>query len=246
MARVHFVNVFPGDCSIIQHNSGRVTMIDICDGNAETTHTASFKAAMETSGRALGNFRMCERNTNPIDYCASRGIKNIFRFILSHPDMDHMDGFNRLVDEIGITNLWDAGTRREKPSFDGGNYFEEDWDRYIKVRDGKESGVTVLHKLAGAKFAFANEKGENGKSLDGLYILAPSQELLDDPDLEDDINEGSYVILYRSGGGKILFCGDAHDAAFEHIKKNYLNDVTSTAVMLAPHHGRDSERSYDF
>ena len=36
MARVHLMNVSPGDCTIIEHVSGRVTMIDICDGNLET------------------------------------------------------------------------------------------------------------------------------------------------------------------------------------------------------------------
>ena len=45
MARVHFVNVFPGDCTIIQHNSNRVTMMDICDGNADTTQRAVFAKA---------------------------------------------------------------------------------------------------------------------------------------------------------------------------------------------------------
>ena len=30
MPRIHFLNVKQGDCSIIQHISDRVTMIDIC------------------------------------------------------------------------------------------------------------------------------------------------------------------------------------------------------------------------
>ncbi len=201
---------------------------------------------MKTVGRAVGNFRMCDHNTNPIDYCNWIGIKKIFRFILTHPDMDHMDGFNRLVDEIGINNFWDSGTRREKPEFNNNSqYFEEDWQRYVKVRDGKEKDVTVVTHLAGDKFVYANKDDKDGVG-DALHILAPTKELLADPDLEDDVNEGSYVVLYRSAGGKVLFCGDAHDAAFEHIKNNYANDVAGTSVMLAPHHGRDSARSYDF
>lgn len=240
------MNVYPGDCSIIEHNSGRVSMIDICDGNTETTQMANFSEVMRLAGRGTGNFKMCDHNTNPIDYCKKLGIQKIFRFILTHPDMDHMDGFNRLVDEIGITNFWDSGTRKNKPTFNGnGQYIEEDWDRYVKVRDKKENGVTVVSPLAGTSFSFANNDAD-GNSGDALYILAPTKELLDDPDLEDDVNEGSYVILYRSRGGKVLFCGDAHDAAFDHIKENNLADVAGTAVMLAPHHGRDSQRSYEF
>ena len=29
MARIHFLNVKEGDCSIIQHENGHVTMIDV-------------------------------------------------------------------------------------------------------------------------------------------------------------------------------------------------------------------------
>jgi competence protein ComEC len=246
MARVHFVNVFPGDCTIIQHASGRVSMIDICDGNSETTQKALFESVAKSEGKVAGNFGMCQYNTNPIDYCNALGIKSVFRFILSHPDMDHMDGFNRLIDEIGILNFWNSGARKPKPEFKQGSpYKEADWDRYVKVRDGKESGVTSLNKIAGDKFSFANAN-ESGGVGDALSILAPNEELLADPDLEDDINEGSYVVLYRSAGGRVLLCGDAHDAAFESIKKSYKADVEGCAVLLAPHHGRDSGRSYDF
>jgi len=29
---------------------------------------------------------------NPIEYLRDRGISEVFRFILTHPEMDHMDG----------------------------------------------------------------------------------------------------------------------------------------------------------
>ncbi len=35
MAKIHFLNVDEGDCSIIEHDNGKVTMIDICCGNVE-------------------------------------------------------------------------------------------------------------------------------------------------------------------------------------------------------------------
>jgi competence protein ComEC len=241
--RVHFVNVFPGDCTIIEHLSKRVTMVDICDGNAEMEKKAVFEQLQKSEGKLKGNFGMCNHNTNPIDYYKWIGLPQVHRFILSHPDMDHMDGFNRLANEIGMSNFWHPGSEKPKPEFNGGSqYLEADWDRYVKIRDGKEAGITVLSNLAGSKFSFAND----GDGHDGLHIIAPTQALLNDPDLMDDVNEGSYVVLYRSQGGRVLLCGDAHDSAFEHIKQNYREDVAGCAVMLAPHHGRDSGRSYDF
>lgn len=246
MARIHFINVHPGDCTVIEHASGRVSMVDICDGNIETIDKIPFEESALAKS-AGGNFGMCKKNTNPVAYCKSLGISNVFRFILSHPDMDHMDGIDQVARELGITNFWDSGARREKPDFSAGcPYLEKDWDRYVSIRDKKGSGVTVVSPLDGMRFKFANQLEDGTGGGDGLHVLAPNKALLKDPDLEDDINEGSYVILYRSVGGRILLCGDAHDAAFEHIKENHSADVAGVEIMLAPHHGRDSGRSYDF
>jgi beta-lactamase superfamily II metal-dependent hydrolase len=161
--------------------------------------------------------------------------------------MDHMDGIDEVVRQFGVLNFWDAGARRDKPDFsEGCPYLEKDWNRYVRLRDKLEPGVTVVSPLDGAKFKFANQAEDGSGGGDGLHVLAPTKDLLADPDLGDDINEGSYVILYKSLGGRILLCGDAHDAAFEHIVKNHLADVQDVEIMLAPHHGRDSGRSYDF
>ena len=148
MASVHFLNVAPGDCTIIRHASGRVSMIDICDGNIEEqVIKADLAEARRMSPR--GNFGMCAYPTNPIGYIQSLGIENIWRFILTHPDMDHMDGLNALVDTIGINNFWHPGVDREPPEFEGGPYDEADWNRYAKLRAGNEAGVTTLKKRAG-------------------------------------------------------------------------------------------------
>ncbi|SRR6266480_1389851 len=246
MASVHFLNVKPGDCTIIRHSSGRTSMIDICDGNTEPP-SPLLKALMEAAEaqRPRGNYRMCENPTNPIDYAKSLGIADIWRFILTHPDMDHMDGFARLKDKIGISNFWDSGARKSaKPDFEGTPYKEEDWDKYVAVRDGNTSTLSASRE-AGDKFKFANEDDQGGGG-DDLHILGPSKDLLVDLDEDDDLNDASYVLLYQSSGGKVLLPGDAHDAAWEHVLTAHRDDVANCSVLLAPHHGRDSDRSYDF
>ena len=190
---------------------------------------------------------MCERPSNPINYIKTFGIGEIFRMVVTHPDMDHMDGLDELHKEIGFNNFWDTGARREAPSFD--NFFrykEKDWELYQKLIDSKVEGVTTLRKLAGAKFAFANEEEPVGSGHDGLHILAPNEDLLCDPDTNDDINEASYVINYRSAGGNIIFGGDAHDQSWDFVMKNNKNLENNCALLLAPHHGRHSDRDYTF
>ena len=248
MARVHFLNVGNGDCSIIEHNSGRVTMIDICAGNIKETIKKAAPTILEALGpssKPSGNYRMRDRPTNPIAYMKRHGIKRPFRFILTHPDCDHLDGFDTLCTEFGVTNFWDNGLRREKPDFKVGPYNEDDWDTYLEVRDKKRQGITVLTRLAGSNFSFANEGEPEGRG-DCLDIVAPDLTLVKTANESADPNDGSYVIVYRSAGGKIVFGGDGHDSTFDYVLRNHSSSVANCAVLIAPHHGRDSDRSHDF
>jgi beta-lactamase superfamily II metal-dependent hydrolase len=196
--------------------------------------------------RPRGNFNMSDYPTNPVRYAKSIGIQNIFRFILTHPDMDHMDGLDALAREFPIYNYWDTGTQRDKPAFgEGSPYREEDWDRYIMMKDGYDFANTSVRQ-AGTHFAFANREEDGTAGGDGLNILAPSSELAMQASDDGDTNHGSYVILYRSAGGKILLPGDAHNNSWNYVLKKYATDVANCSFMLAPHHGRDSGRSYDF
>lgn len=244
MARVHFLTVGEGDCSIVQHNSGRVTVIDICGGNRAVTKAEA--RVLEALEKPRGNFAMCKKPTNPIEYLQALGVTSIWRFILSHPDMDHLDGFDNLATSLSIDNFWDSGLRKEKPDFSGSPYNEKDWDRYISFIEGKESGVTVVHPLAGSRFQYANKSGEEGKSGDGLYIASPNQKLVSDANESGDYNDASYIILYYSSGGKIIFPGDANDKSWEFAINEHKDDIENVAFMLAPHHGRKSDRDFSY
>lgn len=245
MSKVHLLTVGEGDCTIIQHDSERVTMIDICGGNRKPI----FEKSMLTQAldRPRGNFAMCQIPTNPIEYLKGIGVTQIFRFILSHPDMDHLDGFNNLMNNFTILNFWDSGARKDKPDFneDGCNYQEEDWDRYVKVKDGGE-GITVVRHLAGSSFPYANYNNENAQDIDSLYIASPNQELIDEANKTQDFNDASYIISFFSDDAKFIFPGDAHDNGWTSAINDYKTYIENAAFLLAPHHGRRSNRSWDF
>lgn len=248
MARVHFLNVGNGDCSIIEHDSGRVTMIDICSGNKDKSGQkvgASILEAFGPSMQSSGNFGMRQQATNPIEYMKTNGIKRPFRFILTHPDCDHLDGFDALCSEFGMANFWDNGLRKEKPVFKGSPYKEEDWNRYEAVRDKMCAGIKVVTPLAGSTFSFANQ-GDPESHGDCIDIVAPDVALVKAANESEDPNDGSYVLVYRSAGGKIVFGGDGHDSTWDYVVKNHSALVADCAVLIAPHHGRDSNRSHDF
>lgn len=247
MTKIHFLNVKQGDCIIIEHESGRITVFDICAGNIDREQQASLSYLTESRFEpAKGNFRMCDHPTNPLDYLSTLTSGEIWRFILSHPDMDHLDGFNALLNEFNVRHFWDSGVEREKPEFGpDAPYKEVDWDRYAKVKSNKQPETRSISKKAGDSFEFANLGNPDGSG-DRLHILAPDEDLISKANETQDFNDASYVVLCKSPIGKVLLTGDAHDGTWKYIENHYKDDVSDVDLLIAPHHGRKSGRSYDF
>ena len=222
-------------------------MFDISAGNIEREIAALEAIVKHAMTPAKGNFRMCQHPTNPLDYLNKLKATEIWRFILSHPDVDHLDGFNALLDEFDVHNFWHSGAKREKPDFSkNGGFKEDDWDRYANVIANNEPGTRCINVQAGSKFKYANRNDESNGVGDALYILAPDQALIDQGNKSQDFNDASYVVLYRSAIGKILLAGDAHDATWEYVKQNFRKEASDVDLLVAPHHGRKSGRSYEF
>lgn len=251
MAAIHFLNVKQGDCSVIIHNSGHVSVIDVCNAKPlhEQTDKSTVRMAQDERGIS-GNFQQKKNPVNPISYLQSHNIKSIFRYIQTHPDMDHMDGIKSLFNRFHPLNFWDTDNTKEidNSSWENSPYSEKDWKFYKNLRDEKpESNPKRLALLASAKGQYWNVDAEGCFGGDGLFILAPTQELIDIAnETGQDYNDCSYVILYRTGENRIVFGGDSHDKTWEYILKNYRNDVDNVDLLIAPHHGRDSGRSYNF
>jgi len=111
---VHFLNVKEGDCSIIEHISGNISVIDVSNARKEYTIEEKISALLKTLKEAgSGNFNQKAYPINPIEYIKSFGITSIFRFILTHPDMDHMDGIKDLFEEFRPINFHDTDNNKE-------------------------------------------------------------------------------------------------------------------------------------
>ncbi len=246
MPKVHFLNVRNGDCSIIQHNSKRVSVIDVnCASIPVMGKSAGFSMAERYQRRPWepvpGNYGQKEDEDNPILYLRKLQIPQIFRFILTHPDMDHLGGIEDLFTEFRPSNFWDtANTKEFAPgSFGSRTDLEADWGFYKNLRDSdSDTNPKRLVYYSGNSYDYFKE--------DGLAILAPTPELVAAGNKKRNWNDASYVILYRSCGKKILFSGDSEDKTWEHILANWHDDVANLDVLVAPHHGRHSGRSYDF
>jgi competence protein ComEC len=254
MATIHFLNVLEGDCNIIQHDTGRISVIDVSnaynatDTPAETSvkqikNTIVKKTNFVPNGKV--DYKQKEYPDNPIDYLNKLGVTDIFRFVITHPDMDHLDGISDLYSEFHVANTWDTNNNKylDLQTFPN-KYNPEDWKFYTALRDGKNTNTKRLTYYAGDSNLYYNE--------DNIKILCPTANLVARANKEGgDIHDLSYVLLFtapRKGGRewKIVFAGDSHDNSWDYILKNHNEEVTNVDVLFAPHHGRDSKRSYEF
>jgi len=108
--RIHFLDVGHGDCTIIEHPSGRITIIDL--------NETSYKSCIFYI-RAL----LYKRNNNIIH-----------RYIQTHPDMDHMRGLSRLLSEFDVLNFWDTRNTKTISSFTSDND-RLDWRAYKNIQE---------------------------------------------------------------------------------------------------------------
>lgn len=248
MAKIHFLNVDEGDCSIIEHDNGHITVVDVCCGNIGSALEKAFSVP-SVSENVKGNFNQKAHPTNPITYLQRLGVKSIFRYIQTHPDMDHMDGLNQLDKKFKIWNFWDTRNTKPSPSFDKnahfGKYKKEDWDCYCKLRKSKDAPKALFY-LDGSQNKYFAEDDKGILTDDYIKILSPTEALLKSANENQDWNDSSYVILYCIHGYKILFCGDADDATLFHLTTNHKTDISNIDVLIAPHHGRDSDKDFGF
>ncbi len=242
MGIIHFLNVNNGDCSIIEHNTGRISLIDVCNARKEEKIIERMESVAGS-----GNLNQKAHPVNPIQYLRNHNINSIFRFVLTHPDMDHMDGIKDLVEEFKPANFYDTDNKAEKDFSRSTIYREDDWKFYKNLRDSNpQTDPKRLTLFSGDDNIYRTKNEDDTRPGDAFYILSPTKDLVEEANRCDDYNDCSYVILYEGKGGKVLFSGDAHNKTWEHILENHESKVSEIDLLIAPHHGRKSSRDYSF
>jgi competence protein ComEC len=261
--KVWFVNVGHGDCTIVKFPGAgkRIMMVDICNSKAfdKETKDELLESAGWTDATLRTLYTRCGTGVVPLAVASEMRSyedllddpisdvmhvdpelrdRDIFRFVLTHPDMDHMTGLYRLFQHepmINVVNFWDTDNTKEKPSKSGKGFDERDWDEYQSVRK-QETNPTVLFLYRGAEGEYYTD--------DNIQVLSPTKALKDECNEGEDWNNLSQVIRISHGKSSIILPGDVETKAQEEMVKHY-GDMTST-ILKAPHHGRDSGYLNDF
>lgn len=250
MLRVHFLNVGHGDCTIIEHPSGNVTVVDINNGTDMDSNSA--REIAESFSAAKGHIELNEimglprilalaesgydiKLTNPIDYLDSLlNGRSIFRYIQTHPDLDHMRGLTTLSDRFSILNFWDTDNNKVITDFKNDSD-KEDWETYQNLRKSSSSPKSLIMNR-GERRPYFHSYDEGG---DDIEILSPTSELTDTANKTNNHNNHSYILRVRYKDIDILLPGDAESAVWDSVVAEYGENL-STSVLKASHHGRDS------
>lgn len=248
--KIHFLNVGHGDCTIIEHASGRLTMIDV--NNSKTLPEDDEVALAEAQGLSLAQFRVGTAYlrsweeyyqsllVDPRDYWRTNFEgRMLFRYIQTHPDMDHMSGLASLFwgEKIPLGNFWDYDHAKtcSEVSFDKKRYAWNDWLAYQLLREGQHGDGTthtVIKRLREDTGDFWTE--------DGLTILGPTLDLIDYCDRIEHWNNASYVLRLDYGGRRVILPGDAEKPAWDSIQADLDDADLACDILKAAHHGRES------
>jgi beta-lactamase superfamily II metal-dependent hydrolase len=210
MLKAHFLNVGKGNCTILEFPSGRVAMVDIDD--SQVTDEDSL--------------------TDPVEYYGAHfREKDLFRFVLTHPDVDHMSGLDDLARTVSIHNFWDTDNKKDMSDedWDSSPYSKDDWNRYQELRKSKDDPRCLrLYQNATADCCWVQ---------DNIRILSPTSRLVELANDSEEYNHLSYVLRVEHAGIVILLGGDATTEAWDEIYKTCGGKALAADIFLAPHHG---------
>ncbi len=149
------------------------------------------------------------------------GIGRIDAIIISHNDIDHLNGIPEIVQACSIGKVY------------AGNSFLQETDNWGTAKQLKESldNNRIQIMPVPQKLTLGGDAS--------LEFIWPNENTAEDSELSD--NDRSLVCLIRFGRIRVLLCSDIEKYAQQQILRLYPN--LKADVLIAPHHG--SRRTTD-
>ncbi len=232
---INILNVGRGSCAVIEHPSGRRSMIDI---NIAAKLPPGEVVELRRKAMLLEARRSEARLTHPVRWFWDRfgSDAELFRFILSHPDTDHLLGIGHLIQgDVPTAHIWDLPHSKTCDSFLS-DLHHRHWEAYTSWRAASSSDPQSIQAFQGANcqmYGFA-------PGHDQLEILWPTPTAFTALNASENWNNMSTVVRAWYGGRSVLFPGDIERSGWTQLAA--LEDAgvinMSSDVLVASHHGR--------
>lgn len=204
----------------------RVTFIDVGQGDSALVELPYRQGVylIDTGGLLRFGREGFDDRTRPYEigrqvvapYLQGNGISRLDALIISHPDADHAEGADEILQLFAVEEVhMSPGSQKTELATD----LEKDLD-----------GVTV--RMPGRGSLWKNKNT-------AFTYLSPSDE-------EYSGNNDSLVLLMEHENYKVLFTGDLEIDGENEILKNYGDLLEETTVLKVGHHGSKTSSGEDF
>lgn len=226
--RVHYIDVGAGDGALLQYGSGSNAKYALIDAGP-LEYTRSDKRVVDTSRIVY-------------DYLQKYKIKKLEFIIMTHPHVDHIGGFQAILEDPSIS----IGTiyKTQTPIYNHYDGEDDLFDTKISKKIDQlieERGIRVVNPEVGSKAYLGSAKitfygpGRNNFTF--------GRQLSESSFKTRQINKFSIVCRITYGKNSYLMTGDAQqESVMDMVKKNlYLK----SQVLKVPHHGYEDVREQD-
>lgn len=253
MIKFHFLNVGHGDTTIIELLDNNLMVVDFNRSKEFDEETAK-----ELSEVYNLNFSELKRAGNgyyapiskhydivlddPLNYLKENlESTNIFRYVQTHPDIDHLAGFKAFTEDFDITNFWDTDHKNIIKTDFLNDSDKEDWEHYLNFRKNKKR----------IYYRSINEITEKDQPYPyKVYVFHPTKEALEAGDSKENPkpNFFSYLILIDYCGFKTVLGGDVTEDYWKDLwdwletNESAKEIFKNIHVLKASHHGRKTGR----
>lgn len=194
---VTFLDVGHGEATLVQTPSGHTILID-AGGTQRIRPDRDIRSSWNIGEKVI------------FPYLVRRRIHTIDLAIISHPDLDHYQGFLGLLEQLPIREFWINGMMPKE---------EEDYRRLLDE---------IRSKKIPLRFSRAGDAVEwGGVALD---ILFPKS-----IDSKESANNNSLVIRLKHQDVSLLITGDIEGVAEKRLTRHVQH--LKSDVFQVPHHG---------
>jgi len=150
MIKFHFLNVGHGDTTIVELPDDYLMVVDFNRSNELDEDTAKelsdiygidfvgLKKKKNSYYKYISKYYDISLD-DPLNYLEENiKKKNIFRYVQTHPDIDHLSGFKSLIENYEIVNYWDTDHKNIVKTDFVSETDAEDWKCYLKYRKDKK------------------------------------------------------------------------------------------------------------
>ena len=208
-----------------------MTIWDVQHGNAIYINTPNDKHLVIDLGR--GDYSGKNEQFSPLDQLRNRGIRQLDHVTITHPHLDHIDDILQLdtLEPKVLCTTWhltDEEIMQDARWFDRPKY-----EKYLNIRRRYNQDAT-------GSFSDTNNPSNFGGVVTKRFTTFGLP--------HNNFNNHSILTVMEYAGVKIVIPGDNECASLTELmkKSDFREAVKNSALLIAPHHGRQSAYHNEF